>query len=468
MPSSARVRTITLAAIGVVLAIVVVIGTRRVAWLEAHERDLAGEVVQLDRDGALSGSATRNLLSAELTEDDEVTFELCSGDAMEPTLWASGARIEIMLRGASGDERILDTTIDAELLEDARRSSHGACLVFGRGTLTTEGTYDVRLAWDAPPGFAAVPLRARILVRRSLAASDGNLVFLVFSLSILFVLAAAVRPAAPTAESPSSAPYRASAAPEPPATPQAEPLLRALGRVALGVGLVLVAMRAVPHVVPAGRTGGLLAGLLLAVLEIVLALAIARPPRAELVGWHDTDVFSAAIRRATARFPRRWLPIVLGVLRSTFVLLVVAPFAGLALRFAALESLASVPSTGEAPIEAYVSLPSGMLSFAIIAVVAPIAEEVFFRGFVYGTLFDASSKLRVGLAFSCAWLIFGVVHLEQTWGNWGGLLAIVVAGLVLTALRTGFRSTLVPALAHLVYNGLLAAMALASAISAGE
>ena len=60
-----------------------------------------------------------------------------------------------------------------------------------------------------------------------------------------------------------------------------------------------------------------------------------------------------------------------------------------------------------------------------------------------------------------------VVHLPQTWGNWGGLSAICVAGLGFTTLRATFRSTPVSALAHLVYNALLAGAAMQQAFIAG-
>ena len=143
-----------------------------------------------------------------------------------------------------------------------------------------------------------------------------------------------------------------------------------------------------------------------------------------------------------------------------FVLFVLAPVFGIALHRVAQIALRVVPSTGEAPIEAFVAWPSGMLSFAALAVVAPLAEEVFFRGMVYGVLAGAPNAARparvLGAAFG-SWLLFALVHLPQTWGSWGGMLAIAIAALGFTLLRVVSGSVLVPALAHLVYNGLLSA-----------
>jgi membrane protease YdiL (CAAX protease family) len=123
--------------------------------------------------------------------------------------------------------------------------------------------------------------------------------------------------------------------------------------------------------------------------------------------------------------------------------------------------LAIVPATGESAVQSFVRFPSGLLSFAALAVVAPLAEEIFFRGFVYGVL---EQKSRV-LAFLGAWLLFVVAHAPQTWGQWGALVAIAITSLVLTSLRAASRSTLVPALAHLAYNGLLALSTLVPAFN---
>jgi membrane protease YdiL (CAAX protease family) len=134
----------------------------------------------------------------------------------------------------------------------------------------------------------------------------------------------------------------------------------------------------------------------------------------------------------------------------------IALVAGAVLVVAARWATGLVPSTGRSPIQLLVSFPSGMLSFAALAVVAPLAEEVFFRGFVYGVL----EKRSAILAFAGGWLLFVVAHAPQTWGQWGALVAITITGLVLTTLRAVSGSTLVAALAHLVYNGLLALLAL--------
>ena len=49
-------------------------------------------------------------------------------------------------------------------------------------------------------------------------------------------------------------------------------------------------------------------------------------------------------------------------------------------------------------------------------------------------------------------VLFASVHAQQAWGNWGALLSVTLTGAVLTLLRALSGSTLVPAVAHLLYN----------------
>ena len=197
-------------------------------------------------------------------------------------------------------------------------------------------------------------------------------------------------------------------------------------------------------ITPPGPAFGLLAGLALAVSEVVIAVALARTFAAR-----SGTVGALALQR-----PTRAIVAVVG-----FGL---APFVGIALRVAATRVLSWVPSTGQAPIETYVSWPSGLLSFAALSAIAPIGEEIFFRGLVYGALRGEGGRSREVLAFLGAWWLFVAAHLPQTWGSWGGLAAVAVAGLGFTTLRAVTGSVLVAAFAHLVYNGLLVVAALSA------
>ncbi len=441
----------------------------RVAALMSRELDRSGP------DTALIEGTSAILLEADLLAGDDLTFELCSSDTMQSARWAGAATLTLSAGEAEPRDRILDETIDPATLEGARRGGTGACLDFAHaGPLETSGHYVVGIE-NVQAALAGVAVRARVVAERPLGASDRNFVLGVLLGAMALVIALALkRPSDP--EPPRGGLGRATAwgigvtlGVVSVALCAIHPQLTWVTKIVLGITALVVTLGSA-RAMERGLTGGaallgvvavvdlstclsflplpgpaygLLAGLVLALSEVGIALAFA----ATLVRTDRASVL--AMQR-----PRRTSTALVG-----FAL---APFVGILLRILAMRALALVPSTGEAPIEAYVQWPSGLLSFAALSAIAPIGEEVFFRGLVYGSLRGEGGARKETLAFLGAWLLFVVAHLPQTWGSWGGLLAITIAGLGFTTLRALTGSVLVAALAHLVYNGLLAVAALTS------
>jgi membrane protease YdiL (CAAX protease family) len=399
----------------------------RVTSLEVNELSASSAVITAPNDS----SGTLPLLEAQLRRDDEVVFELCSSSALDPALYRNRLVVAIVRLDGERPEDVLRGSLDDEMLGPARRSADGTCLDVGRGVIEFDGPYRTELSWSEPLPESDVRFRARTLARRSLVAADRNVVFSLLALSMVLSLALYARRLKIPAAS-------------------IQPLAVSVGLAALAAALLFVFMRFVTPHLPGGASGGLLSGLLLAGFEVLLALVLIFRARLDVLGV-GREMPSASESRLSRARP--------------WILLAVAPFAGFVLFRIAGLALHLVPSTGEAPIEAFVSWPSGMLSFAALAVVAPLAEEIFFRGFVFGILRGDGSGHRPLLAFVGSWLVFAVVHLPQTWGSWGGALSIAIAALGFTALRAASGSVLVPALAHLAYNGLLSAQALLSASS---
>jgi membrane protease YdiL (CAAX protease family) len=135
--------------------------------------------------------------------------------------------------------------------------------------------------------------------------------------------------------------------------------------------------------------------------------------------------------------------------RHGLLALVVALVGGLGLWALGQLALRLIPATGESPVGAMVVWPSGSYAVALASVVSPVAEELFFRGFIYGAFQRRYGAL---FAFVATVVIFAGAHLPQTWGAWGGLVAIVVTGAGLTTLRYWTGSTVAPILAHLAHN----------------
>jgi membrane protease YdiL (CAAX protease family) len=137
--------------------------------------------------------------------------------------------------------------------------------------------------------------------------------------------------------------------------------------------------------------------------------------------------------------------------RRPFVSLAISVASAGALVWIARYALILVPSTAQAPIETFIAWPSGIVCFAALGMVVPLGEEVFFRGFVYRA---ALGYGRIA-AFAVTLISFVGLHVQQDWGNWGGLVALTVTGAALTGLRAVSGSTLLPAITHLLYNFVL-------------
>ena len=416
--------------VGTVLALLAValliatlgVTSMRVAGLESRELDARGDALVIrDALGDVPAGETRELelVHAELFRDDEVVFELCVGDRLEDPAWASA--LTLAVARASTGESLLEVPLDAQVIAGARRSVTDACLSFGHGVIEHDDGYRIVARASGPLSpVLSTPVRGRVVARTSLGAGDRNGVLAIWAASLLLVLALAVRSAIGVRRADGG---RATLA------------LRAL----VGLALVVAGGAFITRISPPGSTWGLLGGASLAALQAIVAVALASRSTGEerlaLLG-----LARPAGRRVLALF--------------------VAPFVGVFLVWAAMFALRVVPRTGEAPIEQFVSWPSGMLSFGALAMVAPLAEEIFFRGLVFGAIERSGIKLAGVLAFLGAWLLFGFAHALQTWGNWGGLLSVLIAGFFLTLLRAASGSTLASCIAHLTYNGILAAMQL--------
>lgn len=96
----------------------------------------------------------------------------------------------------------------------------------------------------------------------------------------------------------------------------------------------------------------------------------------------------------------------------------------------------------------------------VLALLLPVCEEVYYRGFIYPVLRRAAG---VPLAIAMVALWFTADHAMQLSGDWAALAVILLLGVMLTVLRERSGSTLAPAVAHFVYNaGLVAIGAVAA------
>ena len=106
----------------------------------------------------------------------------------------------------------------------------------------------------------------------------------------------------------------------------------------------------------------------------------------------------------------------------------------------------------ETPIEKILaSSPLYLLALFGIGV-APLLEEIIFRGF----LFTVLAELAGGpVAFAITAVLFASVHILQLWGSWAAILLIFVLSCVLSAVRLRTNSLIPSWVIHISYNGML-------------
>ncbi len=102
------------------------------------------------------------------------------------------------------------------------------------------------------------------------------------------------------------------------------------------------------------------------------------------------------------------------------------------------------------PIEQYLRTPSSAYAMAAFGIlVAPLVEELFFRGFLYPAL---ARPLGVGPAIALTAGGFAMLHAEQLAHAWVPLLLLFAVGTILTVVRAKTKSVATTVLMHMSYN----------------
>ena len=89
-----------------------------------------------------------------------------------------------------------------------------------------------------------------------------------------------------------------------------------------------------------------------------------------------------------------------------------------------------------------------ILSFVMIVILAPLVEELLFRGWIFGSL---RARFSAGVTILVTAVLFAIVHMDPT-----GLypVAVLAPGLVLSVIRERTGSVKGAILAHAIYNGI--------------
>jgi len=102
------------------------------------------------------------------------------------------------------------------------------------------------------------------------------------------------------------------------------------------------------------------------------------------------------------------------------------------------------------PIEQYLRTKSDLFVLILVSLsLAPIIEEIFFRGLFYPYLEKTLSKFW-GIFLVAG--IFAILHIPQLQGYYLGIFLLFVLGVILTTLRAFSRSTTLTFVFHFTYN----------------
>ena len=165
-------------------------------------------------------------------------------------------------------------------------------------------------------------------------------------------------------------------------------------------------------------------------------------------------LYAVIRRRTTAPFWRTigWRGIRLGESGGALVILLML-LSGVLLAIGADLAAQFYNTEKVLPIEALFSTRRGVeYLMALGLLVAPLAEETVFRGYVYPVL---ARKFGILLGVLLTGILFGLIHAPQLWGGWGQIATLVTVGVVLTAARAATHSVFASYLVHLGYNSFL-------------
>jgi membrane protease YdiL (CAAX protease family) len=132
------------------------------------------------------------------------------------------------------------------------------------------------------------------------------------------------------------------------------------------------------------------------------------------------------------------------------VLYMLLAFGGFLLGLIITSASAAFPPKGNMPIGTFFQdRHTALLIMAMGILVAPLVEEIVFRGYLYPVL---ARSFGVWAGVLVTGTLFGLLHAVQLWGGWWQIALLVVVGIVFTFARAVTRTVVTSYLLHVGYN----------------
>jgi membrane protease YdiL (CAAX protease family) len=110
------------------------------------------------------------------------------------------------------------------------------------------------------------------------------------------------------------------------------------------------------------------------------------------------------------------------------------------------------PPEGPVPIEEFFRTRESVLILIVAAIgMAPLVEELVFRGFLYPVL---ARRLGVAAGVALTGALFGLMHVPQLRGAWWQIALLFAVGVVFTWVRAASGSVAAAFFLHLGYNAM--------------
>src|SRR5258708_18848799 len=110
-----------------------------------------------------------------------------------------------------------------------------------------------------------------------------------------------------------------------------------------------------------------------------------------------------------------------------------------------------LPIPKELRNDSFFPTPAEAWALSILSVtLAPLMEELFFRGFLYPVL---ERRLGLPIAVFVTAIGFALLHSAQLMFSWRPVVVIFLVGIVLTMVRAETNSVAACGLIHIAYNG---------------